>query len=85
MPELRLQQARTTVRIPDRGSILIGGLKDITTQDRQSVTPLLDTIPILSFLFNRQGRSDEIMHLMILVRAEITDLAEQEEKYMGTR
>lgn len=82
LPELRLQQARLTVRIPDRGSILIGGLKSITTVDRQSETPLFAEIPFLSFLFSRKGRSDEMTNLMILVRAEITDLAAQEEQFM---
>ncbi len=83
LPELRIQQARVTVRIPDKGSILIGGLKNISTVDRQSETPLLADIPILSFLFSRKGCSNEISHLMILVRAEITDLREQEEQFMG--
>jgi general secretion pathway protein D len=83
LPELRLQQARVTVRIPDRGSILIGGLKNITTVDRQSETPLLADIPILSFFFSRKGRADEVGHLMILVRAEITDLQEQSQDLMG--
>jgi len=82
LPELRIQQARVTVRIPDKGSILIGGLKNIYTVDRQSDTPFLADIPLLSFLFSRKGRSDEVTHLMILVRAEITDLHEQMEKYM---
>jgi general secretion pathway protein D len=83
LPELRLQQARTTVRIPDKGSILIGGLKNITTVDRASETPWIAEIPILSFFFSRKGRSDEVTHLMILVRAEITDLAEQQDAFMG--
>jgi tetratricopeptide (TPR) repeat protein len=83
LPELRLQQARLTVRIPDKGSILVGGLKSITTIDRQSETPLFAEIPFLCFLFSRKGRSDEMTNLMILVRAEITDLASQEEMYMG--
>ena len=85
LPELRLQQARTTVRIPDQGSILIGGLKEIRTVDRQAETPILGKIPILSFLFSRKGRSDEVSHLMILVRAEITDLRAQEDKFMSNR
>jgi len=85
LPELRLQQARTTVRLPDRGSILIGGLKNITTVDRESGSPFLSKLPLLSFLFSRKGRSDEVSNLMILVRAEITDLAEQEENLMGGR
>jgi type II secretory pathway component GspD/PulD (secretin) len=68
LPELRLQQARLTVRIPDKGSILIGGLKSITTIDRQSETPLFAEIPFLSFLFSRKGRSDEMTNLMIIVK-----------------
>ena len=83
LPELRLQQARTTVRIPDQGSILIGGLKSITTVDRASETPLFAKIPVLSFLFSRKGRSDEVNHVMILVRAQITDLTMEEEQLMG--
>ncbi len=83
LPELRLQQARTTVRIPDQGSILIGGLKNITTVDRKSETPFLGKIPLLSFLFSRKGRSDEVSHLMILVRAQITDLTSEEDELLG--
>jgi len=83
LPELRIQSARTTVRIPDRGSILIGGLKNISTVDRQSEVPFISNIPILSFLFGRKGRSDEMNNLMILVRAEITDLQEQEAHMRG--
>jgi general secretion pathway protein D len=83
LPELRLQQARTTVRIPDGGSILIGGLKNIAVVDRQSEIPLIAKIPLLSFLFSRKGRSDEMSNLMILVRATITDLQEEEIKQRG--
>ncbi len=85
LPELRLQQARTTVRIPDQGHILIAGLKEIRTVDQSSETPFLGKLPVLSFLFSRKGRSDEVSHLMIIVRAEIIDLREQEEKLMGAR
>ena len=66
LPELQVQQARTTVRIPDGGSILIGGLKNISTVDRQSETPFIAKLPILCFLFSRKGRSDEMRNLMIL-------------------
>ena len=37
-------------------------------------------IPILSCLFSRQGKSDEVEHLMIIVTATITDLQEQAER-----
>ena len=83
LPELRMQRARTTVRIPDGGSIIIGGLKNISTVDRQSETPFLAKIPLLSFLFSRKGRSDEQSNLMIIVKARITDLQEEEANLRG--
>ncbi|MCC7136890.1 MAG: hypothetical protein IT460_00505 [Planctomycetes bacterium] len=85
LPELQIQKARTTVRIPDGGSIVIGGLKNINTADRQSETPILGDIPFLSFLFSRKGRSDEMKNLMIIVRAKITDLLEEEARLRGGR
>lgn len=83
LPELRMQRARTTVRIPDGGSIVIGGLKNINTVDRQSEVPVLGKIPVLGFLFSRKGRADEMSNLMIIVRARVTDLKEQEELLRG--
>ncbi|MCZ6574588.1 MAG: hypothetical protein O7C98_15630, partial [Planctomycetota bacterium] len=80
LPEIDLQQAETTVRIPDGGSVLLGGLKDLKFTDKKSSTPILGDIPILSFLFSRQGKSDEVEHLMIIVTATITDLQEQAER-----
>ena len=83
LPELRLQRARTTVRLPDGGSIVIGGLKNISTVDRSSEVPFLAKVPLLSFLFSRKGRSDEQSNLMIIVRAKITDLQEEEARIRG--
>lgn len=83
LPELSLQRARTTVRLPDGGSIVIGGLKNISTVDRSSEIPFLAKIPLLSFLASRKGRSDEQRNLMIIVRAKITDLQEEESRFRG--
>ncbi len=83
LPELDLKVAESTVRIPDRGSILLGGLKDIRVQDAKSSSPILGNIPILSFLFSRQGKSEEIEHLMIIITATITDLQEAAQNLRG--
>jgi general secretion pathway protein D len=83
LPELDMRIAESTVRIPDRGSILLGGLKDISTSDKKSTTPILGNLPILSFLFSRQGKSEEVRHLMIIVTATITDLQEQAARVRG--
>ncbi len=83
LPEIDLRVAESTVKIPDRGSILLGGLKSISIADKKSTTPVLGNIPILSFLFSRQGKSQEIEHLMIVVTATITDLQEQGDRMRG--
>ena len=76
LPEFTIDSAETTVRIPDGGSILMGGLKRIESKDLKSTTPLLGRIPVLGALFGRQGKSEENEHLMIIVTATITDMRE---------
>jgi type II secretory pathway component GspD/PulD (secretin) len=80
LPELQYRSAETTVKVPDGGSVVIGGLKSISTVDRRSETPILSQIPILNFFFSRKGRSDEISDLIIVLRVDILDLDERERK-----
>lgn len=80
LPELNLQQAQTTIRMPDKGSVLIAGLKDVLDRDISSETPFLAKIPILNFLFSRKGKEIDKSNLLVLVSAEIIDLEEREDK-----
>ena len=78
LPEINYSQAATTVKVPDGGYVVIGGLKHVVTVDRRSETPILSNIPLLSFLFTRKGRSDEIRDLIIVIHVKILDLTEEE-------
>jgi general secretion pathway protein D len=69
------------VKVPDGGTIVIGGLKNISIEDRRSVTPWLSKIPLLGFFFKREGDSEEVQHLMIIITAHITDLKAEEERF----
>ncbi len=80
IPEVTISRAATTVRVPDGGTVLLGGLKQIVNIDAKSETPWLADIPIIGFLFSRKGRSEEVRDLMIMVTVHITDIKEQEEK-----
>ncbi len=80
LPTLQIQRVQTTVRIPDRGTVLIAGLKNVLDRDVSAETPFLARLPLLSFLFSRKQKSDEKQDLIILVTAEIIDLGEREEK-----
>jgi general secretion pathway protein D len=81
LPEMIIQKSQTTVRVPDGGSLVIGGLKNISLVDLQSEIPFLAEIPILSFFFSRQATSSEVENLMIIVTARITDLVEEEQRF----
>ena len=80
LPWLVLQKAETTVTVPDRGTIMISGFKDIIMRDLHSGVPFLEHIPVLNFFFTRKGKTDEKRRLMILVTPEIIDLSEKEEE-----
>jgi type II secretory pathway component GspD/PulD (secretin) len=80
IPELIVQKAQATVRVPDGGTILLGGLKEIIDVDEKAEVPWFANIPILSFFTSRKGRSIEKKNLLLIVQAQITDLAHEEKK-----
>ncbi|HET6202805.1 MAG TPA: tetratricopeptide repeat protein [Planctomycetota bacterium] len=80
IPELRVQSAATTVVIPDGGSVLIGGLKQILNKERRASVPILERIPLISALFKKEGVSDENQSLSVLIRAWIMDVKEEAKK-----
>jgi type II secretory pathway component GspD/PulD (secretin) len=80
LPWVVLQKAETTVQIPDRGTLLISGFKDLFVKDMQSGVPFLEHIPVLNFFFTRKAKADERRRLLMLVTPEIIDLAEHEDR-----
>lgn len=78
LPWVVLQKAETTVTIPDRGTLMISGFKDLVMKDLRSGVPFVENVPILNFFFSRKAKADEKRRLMILVTPEIMDLAEKE-------
>ncbi len=74
LPIMRVKSFATTAEVPDGGSVLLGGLREVLATERKAETPILSKIPILSFLFKQEGVSDENSSLMVLVRATITDV-----------
>lgn len=76
LPQLLVRSFATTVTVPDGGSVLIGGLREVLTKERRAEVPLLGSIPLLGFFFSQEGVVDENTSLMVLVRATITDVQE---------
>lgn len=85
VPTVNLQSVETTVRIPDQGTLLLGGLKNYTNSDAKLDIPILGDIPVIGFFFSQRTKSEEQRDLIILIKAKIIDLEEEEEKAVGIR
>jgi len=78
LPEVDIQRVRTTVPMPDGGTVMLGGLKVSEKQDMKSGIPLLNKIPIVRFLFERKGTYISNRKLLILIKANIVIPQESE-------
>lgn len=77
LPNLTVTNFSTTVRVPDGGTVLLGGLRQLLTKERRAEVPLLARLPLISFLFKQEGSADENRSLMVMVRAQITDVVNE--------
>ncbi|MHC4851404.1 MAG: hypothetical protein ACYTF5_05255, partial [Planctomycetota bacterium] len=82
LPRTTLQRVRTTITMPDGGTVLLGGTKHSDKQDLQSKVPILGHIPLVNFLFGRKGTSIDNRKLLILIRATIIIPAEHEPTFV---
>lgn len=78
LPEVTLQRVRTTVTMPDGGTMMLGGMRYVERQNLRSTVPLLGSLPGLSWLFSRNGTSVQNRKILILIRARIVLMEESE-------
>jgi len=64
-PELR--RVRTTVTLPDGGSLAIGGLGDVASERDAGRLPVLGRIPLLGRLFGSDEGTAQETHLMVFI------------------
>ncbi|MHC5062677.1 MAG: type II secretion system protein GspD [Planctomycetota bacterium] len=76
LPTLQVRSFATVATVPDGGSVLIGGLREVFTTERRAEVPVLGQIPLVSFFFKQEGVSDENTSLVVLITAAITDVTE---------
>ncbi|MDQ7780896.1 MAG: hypothetical protein RDV41_14460, partial [Planctomycetota bacterium] len=77
-PNMQVQRVRTTATIPDGGTLLVGGLTAISDIQYESKVPLLGEVPLLSWLLSRNISGSGQDCLLILIRAKITIMEEEE-------
>lgn len=78
-PTIFSQVIRTTISVPNGGSILIGGLARAHESLGYATFPIVHSIPLLKYLFRSWGKADSRSSLILLVRAEVIDLEQEAE------
>jgi len=78
LPRTVEQELETTVCVPDKGILMIGGLADSRRTEQETGVPILSKVPLLKRLFVSTGTQMTRSHLLILVQPEIIELAERE-------
>src|SRR5204862_6690808 len=79
-PEVQITEVRTTVSVPDGGTLLLGGQTLSGELEREAGVPVLSKIPFLKRLFTNRSMSHDDQVLLILVKPTIIIQREQEAK-----
>ncbi|MBX3469910.1 MAG: hypothetical protein KF878_23795 [Planctomycetes bacterium] len=84
LPVITIQKLRSTITVPDGGTVLLGGLKNYDEFEGEAGIPLAMRIPILNNLFRRQAFHKLKASLVVLLKADITIIREDEQNLFGT-
>jgi type II secretory pathway component GspD/PulD (secretin) len=79
LPEIQVQSIRTTVSVPDKGTILMGGQRRFAEVEIESGVPILSKIPIVNRFFTNRVDSEEELTVVMLMRPEIVIQSENED------
>jgi type II secretory pathway component GspD/PulD (secretin) len=79
-PVQDITQVRTTVSVPDGGTLLLGGQTLAGEIERESGVPVLSKIPFLKRLFTNQSMAKDEQVLLILVKPTIVIQREKEQE-----
>jgi general secretion pathway protein D len=78
-PVLEMTQVMTRVLVPDRGTVLLGGLTLTAEKEVESGVPILSKIPFISRFFSNRSEVKDKQVLLILVKPTIILKDETEE------
>jgi type II secretory pathway component GspD/PulD (secretin) len=71
VPDILTQELNTTVIVPDRATVLLGGL--VTQQDAKDVAgvPFLSTIPLMGNLFKSTSDTTDRQELVVMIQPTV--------------
>lgn len=80
LPWIVLQKAQLAAIVPDRGTVIVSGFRDIVNKTLDAGVPFLQNIPIVNFFASRRAKVNEQRNVYVLATAEIIDISEREEQ-----
>ncbi len=80
VPELSYQAVRTSVTLPDGGSLILAGMTNGESARSHAGIPFLSHIPFLGRLFSSNGRVETELKTLILLQADVVVFEEIESK-----
>jgi type II secretory pathway component GspD/PulD (secretin) len=86
LPELEGTEVATTVSVPDKGTILLGGQRKLREFEVETGVPILSKIPIVNRFFTNRVTNKVELTTLLLIRPEVIIQQEDEDKlYPGLR
>jgi len=77
-PEIELTTVRTTVSVPDKGTLLLGGQRLFADVEIEAGVPVLSKIPVINRLFTNRSTVKDERTLLILIKPTILIQSEKE-------
>ena len=84
LPIVSVTKIKTTVNVPDGGTVLLGGLKREVKQKASIGLPALRRIPLANLFFGRNANAALRSNLFVLINVHITVVHEEEARLFGT-
>ena len=79
LPQLQTTQIMTTVSVPDKGTILLGGQRRVNEVEVEVGVPVLSKVPWLNRFFTNRATEKFELTTLLLIRPEIIIQAEDED------
>jgi type II secretory pathway component GspD/PulD (secretin)/tetratricopeptide (TPR) repeat protein len=80
LPEVQVSRVVTSVSVPDKGTILLGGQRLLREVEVETGVPVLSKIPVINRFFTNRISSKDELTLLILLRPQIIIQNEEEER-----
>jgi len=78
LPNIRFRSVRTTVTVPDGGTLMVSGLMTDVKFDAESGIPFFSDLPVVGRLFGTNSKQREKVNLLILCTANLLLFEEEE-------